>query len=58
MAVYRHKNQRNNVEKTRLNWASFLKRRKLDAVTFSDAPLSGLAASNVSVFNIPSYGGV
>ena len=58
MAVYQHKNQGNNVEKTRLNWASFLKKRKFDTVSFFGVPPSGLAASNVCVFNILSYGGV
>lgn len=58
MAVYRHENQRNNVEKRGLNWASFPKRREFDTVSFSDAPPSGLAASNVSVLNIPLVHGV
>jgi len=58
MAVDRHKNERNNVEKTGLNFASFLEIRALYSVSFSDALSSGLVASNVSVFNISSYGGV
>ena len=58
LAVYWCKNQRNNVEKTGSNWSSFPKRRELNSVSFSDASPSVLTASNVSVFNIPSYGGV
>ena len=58
VAVYRCKNQRNNVEKTGLNRASFLKIRIIAMYSFFDTPPSGLAASNVPVFNIPSYGGV
>ena len=58
MAVGWHKNQRNNVEKTGLNWAYFLEMREFYSVSFSDASLSGLATSNVPVFNIQSHGGV
>ena len=58
LAVYWCKNQRNNVEKTGLNRASFLEIRELYSVYFSDALPSGLAASNVPIFNIPFVHGV
>ena len=58
LAVYWCKNQRNNVGKTSLNCAPFPKRRAFDTVIFSDALPSGLAASNVPVFNIPFLHGV
>jgi len=58
MAVYQHKNRRNDVEKTGLNWASFLEIREFYSVHFSDALLSGLAASKCTDRYIPFMHGV
>ena len=58
LAVYWCKNQINNVEKTGLNWASFLKRREFYSVHFSDAPPPVLAASKCTDRYIPFVHGV
>ena len=58
LAVYWHKNQRNNVEKNSSNRASFLKRTRFAMYSILRALSPRLATSNVALFNIPSYGGV
>ena len=57
-AVSQCKNQAKNVEKTRLNWASFLKRNQLQTTKISKANHHAKAASNLLVFNIPHVHGV
>ena len=58
LAVHWHKNHRNNVEKTRLKWASFLKISKSGMYSVFEVLLSVLVVSDGSLFNIQSYGGV
>ena len=58
LAVHEHKNPRNNIEKTSLNWAPFPKRRKFVIYSLFGFLSSVLTTSDRPFFNIQSYGGV